>query len=667
MKIAAPFEIKVALIGYVSVGKTTFLNALLKDKYSEVSMKRTTAGINKFRISTKPKDAETNQESGNWSPEECRTAESTLEEITKDNQNLRDADTLQEKTFDIEIDEHLVEMRKDTSLVFVDVPGINEAGASKKYKEYVVDNWHSFDCVIVMLDGRQGVNTEEQVELLGLVKSSCQNIKDISTIIVMNKIDDPDEAEQKVLVTEAKKEIQKIFNVPDLDKTLESVLSGKASLEQSSRPVSPLLLPMSAIHAFIYRAAATLTFDHFKEKIDPTLIDKLGREAYGRRWKRFGKGKKVEKAFEAIQDPDQFKDGLDESKFHQCLAAISFCVGTEATQQQLIEEQIRVSRSRLTPALNFVAELKALHDRSLKLGKSVEFVHSNFLTLFKGSVDAAFESVVEDQKNIQHLTKPMDDILSYIELLEYMGLTAAKNDEVIELAKDMIYRYIGELLGKSKWENKGLTNYDWMLIYGSILRVSHGDLFNKYFGSLAILLEREYHVMCNKCGPVNESNFSKGRYSCGKCNGQMSKSGNTWICHNCSQAFHFHSKAKTGSAESWCAYCNQSYTCDSYGRLLDSNNRCSSCKFITIAKPSGIDPLKYKLSADHRLRIEDVHSFEASVHLNFDLATLPSDPKHFGHVIWKFKQLVNRLNSLSAKRKEPSTTEEVESAAKKAK
>ena len=44
------FEIKIALLGNVSAGKTTVLNALLRDKYGEVAMKRTTAGANFFRI-----------------------------------------------------------------------------------------------------------------------------------------------------------------------------------------------------------------------------------------------------------------------------------------------------------------------------------------------------------------------------------------------------------------------------------------------------------------------------------------------------------------------------------------------------------------------------------------------------------------------------------------
>lgn len=189
-----PFEINVAFIGYVSVGKTTLLNALFREQYSEVSMKRTTAAVNKFRISFRENDKEekgnsdddkevTNVDSkepdkatdneketkkdaaeqtdkkeestkedskeaekgiesvnddvkakdGSSSDDKAfpdsdeddhKTAEATLEEISKDNQTFRDSSTLQEKAFDIQLDEETwFEMRDNTKLVLVDIPG----------------------------------------------------------------------------------------------------------------------------------------------------------------------------------------------------------------------------------------------------------------------------------------------------------------------------------------------------------------------------------------------------------------------------------------------------------------------------------------------------------------------------------------------------------------
>jgi hypothetical protein len=43
-------DIYIAIVGHVSVDKITVLNAFFRDKYGEVSLKRTTAGINYFRL-----------------------------------------------------------------------------------------------------------------------------------------------------------------------------------------------------------------------------------------------------------------------------------------------------------------------------------------------------------------------------------------------------------------------------------------------------------------------------------------------------------------------------------------------------------------------------------------------------------------------------------------
>lgn len=179
------FEIKVALLGNVSAGKTTLLNALFRDKYGEVAMKRTTAGISYFRVhsqsnfSEKDESDRNSQSSANQSkdsvefymqPDNPRSADSILKEITEDNRvKISESDEMKEKFFDVELAEPLVQCRKDTKLVLIDIPGINEAGTDNKYKVYVTEKWETFDCVVVVMDGRHGVNTEDQVYLLNLV------------------------------------------------------------------------------------------------------------------------------------------------------------------------------------------------------------------------------------------------------------------------------------------------------------------------------------------------------------------------------------------------------------------------------------------------------------------------------------------------------------------
>mmetsp|Transcript_14688 Transcript_14688/g.27519 ORF Transcript_14688/g.27519 Transcript_14688/m.27519 type:complete len:139 (+) Transcript_14688:770-1186(+) len=129
---AKMFEIRVAVIGYVSVGKTTVINALFGEEYGEVAMKRTTAVVNSFRLSSVPEDSMVVDSVINRLP-----ASATLKETIHDNASHRNSSVVREKTFDIALEAPLHHMRADTKLVIVDIPGINEAGTSSKYKDYV--------------------------------------------------------------------------------------------------------------------------------------------------------------------------------------------------------------------------------------------------------------------------------------------------------------------------------------------------------------------------------------------------------------------------------------------------------------------------------------------------------------------------------------------------
>jgi GTPase SAR1 family protein len=281
-------------------------------------MKRATAGVSYFRVHTSPQLSNDNPEAKEnekeLEEEGIRSAKSTLAEISQDNVKFRESNTVFEKWFDVQLRSELVPMLQETHLVFVDIPGINEANTEQKYKDYVTKNWNTFDVAVVVMDAKQGVNTEDSVFLLNLVKQNNETKKDIPVIILCNKVDDPDDEEQAEMVAEARREVEKIFNVPCREKALKKITGNPT--KKCDENLSPVFIPISAIHAYINQCASLMSRKSFEE-FDPDLLEKIGREQIGRRnWNKLSKEQKLDSVHELIQE--NYQEGLKIAILTRC-------------------------------------------------------------------------------------------------------------------------------------------------------------------------------------------------------------------------------------------------------------------------------------------------------------------------------------------------------------
>jgi GTPase SAR1 family protein len=254
---SSTFDIRVAFLGHVSAGKSTLVNAVLHDQYAEVTIGRTTVDVNLFRIfspgvvvhslpttveettteGTKNSISITNDDNHEdededededactdevtstvWSvgpDDHLLTAEQTLQAISVDNAVVthHKGTIVPETTFDIAPRRDILgDMRNDTKLVLVDIPGVNDVGSTDRYVNYVNDNWDTLDCVVVVLDVFQSV--QEQAALLHLVKENLATNKNIPIIIVCNKVDDPSNEEVAVLVEQHRTQVNTMFDDP---------------------------------------------------------------------------------------------------------------------------------------------------------------------------------------------------------------------------------------------------------------------------------------------------------------------------------------------------------------------------------------------------------------------------------------------------------------------
>ena len=365
-------------------------------------MGRTTAGVHIYHIQNK-EDKKNDTESSNstsWRSiakgKMTRTARSVLDEIKDSNKSLREAHRIEEQAFYIELEHDLCEMRNDTSLSVIDIPGVNEADTNSIYKKYAEDSWQTFDCVVVVMDARAGVNTAEQVDLLNFVKTNMKEKKDIPVIILCNKVDDPDDEELAVLVKEVKHKVESVFGVGCRDQALQTMLSANSTNSVLTNN-SPVFIATSAIHAFFYRSASLLSFEQFKT-FDKELIEKFGREEVGRfRWKKMTDEEKYDEIFKAVSDQTRYKERLAATNFDKFLLAFSCLIGGDETQKHLLSKQIDVDiKSLLTSHEtidNIIHKIPHTYDKCLLLNKGPAPLKHAFWQLYTNSFEQAKDSL----------------------------------------------------------------------------------------------------------------------------------------------------------------------------------------------------------------------------------------------------------------------------------
>ena len=380
----------------ISAGKTTILNALLGDEIIGRAVPRTTAGVNFFRVG---------QSSKQNASESVEIREADGSSIVDDEES---SESVKETTFDVQVRRLICKMRKNTQLVLIDIPSISRAEPSMKYKKYIESNWKTFHCVVVVLDAVQGVNAQEQVDLLKFVQKNHQDSKDVPIIIVGNKMDDLDDDDTINQIKETRAKTVEIFGNVDCQfvptkaiytdqiegnppKSIDNkpmntafIPSNNAYLYVDEMRVKSIeifgsklilqgdkascwFIPLCAKNSLVYVRAGSLTLEQvcepnwkgsltLKHACGPDvkdLVDKIGSDEYSN-WDRmawdsrsyFGDSKSAVMERLLRDSSILFEKRLKDSNYSFFLASLSDCI---TRQLDIISEQIDAQLSKKRP------------------------------------------------------------------------------------------------------------------------------------------------------------------------------------------------------------------------------------------------------------------------------------------------------------------------------
>ena len=317
--------INVAIFGCVSVGKSTFLNMLMNDMFSDCHIKRTTTMPQIYHELSKSEARsldEKKDDNYDRTLSDLRAIRETNSRINKESM-----DKTAESGVSIKLDEikplvYVVPPIKDfiktvsdekgnnVTLNIFDMPGLNDSISKDVYFEYVKNTFNQYDIVIFVMDINSALNTSDDNDILDLILEGIISNKekhiDTQLLSVLNKCDElefskpgplrPEDPERQEMVEQAKNILTLKITEKELDMNIN-------------------ITCISSENAFIYRMCKANKID----ELGIRYINKIGQlECAQRVWKQLKTEKEKRKKVTEFLKKDEFKnEGLRLSGFRE--------------------------------------------------------------------------------------------------------------------------------------------------------------------------------------------------------------------------------------------------------------------------------------------------------------------------------------------------------------
>lgn len=383
-------DINIAIVGAVSVGKSTLTNLLFVDHYSDMKIKRTTAlpqVYHEINDNTGKKSATIREENRIRNKE---IMDKTLKDNKLDYSEIREIEYLVPKLYDF------INLKKDVFLTIYDLPGLNDAHTKEVYFKYLRENFYKFDIIICVFDINSGINTSDEIDILESVINGIKFNKEkyntnTKLMVLLNKCDDMEKNDIGHLVPSNDELIEMIDQVEELIKKKITTLN--FDVEYS-------ILPISCEDAYIYRM---LKRNH-KAELDPKHLTRFGTNEYGKKWVALCKNKKnMNDISELIKNTD-FDERLYFSGFKQFAENFGKYLDDDGQYNCLLNHiNYEMSLMVVSNNHNIGKELENFFGCKQKLKKLNKIFHKKNYNSFETSLKSftgKYKSIIVDNQSI---------------------------------------------------------------------------------------------------------------------------------------------------------------------------------------------------------------------------------------------------------------------------
>ena len=335
-------NINIAIVGCISSGKSTLLNSIFIEHYSNMRIKRDTMVPQVYK--------ETNDQ----------TLYKNVDDILKEN-------SLVNKKYQVESDDefkkedckevihyisknkNFINMPENINIHYYDIPGLNDCSTKDIYYEWFDENFYIFDIIIFIVDINSAMNTSDEKDILNKVKANILDIKekqnrDVKLVVLVNKCDDLSFSNrQKKKFTNFKCN-GGYFALSDdeLDEMYKQILTVfDTSLKDTG--IDYHIMPISAIDIFVYRHLQTKP----DKELDEKLLNKFGENEFGKRkWKKMDLKEKKKMIYDHFKDEDNYIDVLKNTGFNNMINTIENILNSD-NQYDIFRKKIQNRLSKL--------------------------------------------------------------------------------------------------------------------------------------------------------------------------------------------------------------------------------------------------------------------------------------------------------------------------------
>jgi len=390
-------NINICILGCVSAGKSTILNAMFCQDYSQSKIKRTTMMPTAFVETRNAKlcqsQVQISQTIANKNQEIILMTEKgqILNLETHGNQLVFYVDKL-----DIKISEKF-------NITLFDIPGLNDARTKEQYFNYLRKNFHLFNIVIFVVNIESGLNTSDEMDILNLIADNIdlqsKKEKKIRMLTVANKADEMQINQNKnpEIVGE---ELKEMYN--QINNTISQVFKRKK--------LDSLLIgtvPICGVDAHLFRMIKS---QGDKYQLNPTQIQRIGTSEMGTRFRSKTPAEQLTIVKRVLSNIDFIDEMIKLSGFERIDKLLADCIKKEAVQ---------MASSNIAQELNNLKPLSI--DNLIDTIEPILTIYAKIQKFDKKDYDTKMQDLVKQiHTQIFNKINTLNDIISIINFYDHI-------------------------------------------------------------------------------------------------------------------------------------------------------------------------------------------------------------------------------------------------------